>query len=330
INSEWLFVKNTTDIAAEGGVSVNLPHTWNAEDGFDGGNDYFRGSCIYKKTITRAELPEASRLAPEDKWILTEYNKTVATVVNALDHYEIGVALSAIYDFIWDIFCDWYIEIAKIRLNSDDKANVKAVLIYVMSNTLKLLHPFMPFITEEIWQTLPHEGESIMVSDFPVYNEELCFESEYKDFERVATAIKAIRARRGEMNVAPSKKAAIHIVSNLKDVFSQSSAVIAKLASGSSVEICDNCTLENTVNIVTEDAKIYIPLGELVDFEAEKKRLNKEKDATLKILTQINNKLSNEGFLAKAPEKVIEEQREKQKSLNEKLQSLEEELAKLN
>ena len=275
-----------------------------------------------------AHLPET--LAPEDKWLLHQYNTVVKEVTDNLEKFELGLAVQKLYDFIWDIFCDWYIEIAKIRLNSDDKANVKAVLIYVMSNTLKLLHPFMPFITEEIWQTLPHEGESIMISDFPVYNEELCFESEYKDFERVATAIKAIRTRRGEMNVAPGKKAAIHIVSNLKDVFSQSSAVIAKLASGSSVEICDNCTIENAVNIVTEDAKIYIPLGELVDFEAEKKRLNKEKDATLKILTQINNKLSNEGFLAKAPEKVIEEQREKQKSLNEKLQSLEEELAKLN
>ena len=132
------------------------------------------------------------------------------------------------------------------------------------------------------------------------------------------------------MNRGCASRKIFQIVSNLKDVFSQSSAVIAKLASGSSVETCDNCTIENAVNIVTEDAKIYIPLGELVDFEAEKKRLNKEKDATLKILTQINNKLSNEGFLAKAPEKVIEEQREKQKSLNEKLQSLEEELAKLN
>ena len=169
-----------------------------------------------------------------------------------------------------------------------------------------------------------------MISQFPKYDEKLDFTDDYKSFEKVATAIKAIRARRGEMNVAPSKKAAIHIVSPIGDVFNTSSAIIAKLASGSEVQIVDKCEIDNAVNIVTEDAKIYIPLGELVDFEAEKKRLNKEKDASEKLLQQINNKLSNEGFLSKAPEKVIEEQKEKQKALLDKIASLNEEIAKLN
>ena len=269
-------------------------------------------------------------LAPEDRWLLHQYNVVVKEVTENLEKFELGLAVQKLYDFIWDIFCDWYIEIAKIRLNGDDKDNVKAMLIYVMSNTLKLLHPFMPFITEEIWQTLPHDGESIMISQFPLYNEKLDFTDDYKSFEKVATAIKAIRARRGEMNVAPSKKAAIHIVSSIGDVFGASSAIIAKLASGSEVQIVDKCEIDNAVNIVTEDAKIYIPLGELVDFEAEKKRLNKEKDASEKLLQQINNKLSNEGFLSKAPEKVIEEQKEKQKALLDKIASLNEEIAKLN
>ena len=268
-------------------------------------------------------------LAPEDKWLLNRYNTLVAEVTDNLEKFELGLAVQKLYDFIWDIFCDWYIEIAKIRLNSDDNSGVKAVLIYVMSNTLKLLHPFMPFITEEIWQTLPHEGESIMVSQFPKFDESLCFADAAKDFEKVVTAVRAIRARRGEMNVAPSRKAAIYIVSGCADTFKESSAVIAKLASGSEVCVCDECTAENTVNIVTEDAKIYIPLGELVDFEAERKRLNKQKDADQKVLDQINRKLSNEGFLAKAPENVIAEQREKQKVLTEKIALLEEELAKL-
>ena len=271
-----------------------------------------------------------SDLKPEDKWLLNEYNELIKAVTENLEKFELGLAVQKLYDFIWDIFCDWYIEIAKIRLNSDDKANVKAVLVYVMSNTLKLLHPFMPFITEEIWQTLPHEGESIMISQFPTYSDELCYAEDAREFMKVMNAIKAIRARRGEMNVATGKKAAIYIVAADKKCFDESSAVIERLAFGSSVTIGDECNIENAVNIVTEDAKIYIPLGELVDFEAEKKRLKKEKETASKQLDQINGKLSNQGFLSKAPEKVVEDQRQRQKALSEKIALLDEELAKLN
>ena len=194
---------------------------------------------------------------------------------------------------------------------------------------MKLLHPFMPFITEEIWQSLPHEGESIMISDWVKYDESLNFSGEEAEFESIMAAVKAIRTRRSEMNVAPSKKAAIHIATAKIDTFETSKAVIAKLASGSTVEVADSFEIENAVSIVTSDATIYIPLGELVDFEAEKARLNKEKDAVLKKLEQTERKLSNEGFLAKAPQAVVEEQKQKAKEFKEKIALIDEQLAKL-
>ena len=272
-------------------------------------------------------IPE--NLAVEDKWIISKFNTLAKDVTENLEKFELGLAVQKLYDFIWDVFCDWYIEIAKIRLNSDDKATAKAVLVYVMSGCMKLLHPFMPFITEEIWQTLPHDGKSIMISDWIEYDEKLNFAKEEAEFESIMSAVKAIRTRRSEMNVAPSKKAAIYIATEKQDIFNISSAVIAKLASGSSVEIADSFAIENAVSIVTSDATIYIPLGELVDFEAEKARLNKEKDAVLKKLEQTERKLSNEGFLSKAPEKVVEEQKQKAKEFKEKIALIDEQLAKL-
>ena len=272
-------------------------------------------------------IPE--NLAVEDKWIISKFNTLAKDVTENLEKFELGLAVQKLYDFIWDVFCDWYIEIAKIRLNGDDKATAKAVLVYVMSGCMKLLHPFMPFITEEIWQTLPHDGESIMISDWIEYDEKLNFAKEEAEFESIMSAVKAIRTRRSEMNVAPSKKAAIYIATEKQDIFNISSAVIAKLASGSSVEVADSFAIENAVSIVTSDATIYIPLGELVDFEAEKARLNKEKDAVLKKLEQTERKLSNEGFLSKAPEKVVEEQKQKAKEFKEKIALIDEQLAKL-
>ena len=272
-------------------------------------------------------IPE--NLAVEDKWIISKFNTLAKDVTENLEKFELGLAVQKLYDFIWDVFCDWYIEIAKIRLNSDDKATAKAVLVYVMSGCMKLLHPFMPFITEEIWQTLPHDGKSIMISDWIEYDEKLNFAKEEAEFESIMSAVKAIRTRRSEMNVAPSKKAAIYIATEKQDIFNTSSAVIAKLASGSSVEVADSFAIENAVSIVTSDATIYIPLGELVDFEAEKARLNKEKDAVLKKLEQTERKLSNEGFLSKAPEKVVEEQKQKAKEFKEKIALIDEQLAKL-
>jgi len=219
--------------------------------------------------IESVKLPDASELEIEDKWILSLYNKTVKEVCANLDNYELGIALAKLYDFIWDIFCDWYIELLKPRFaDKGSKSNLVAqnVITYVLSNTLKLLHPFMPFITEEIWQTLPHENESIMVSDYPVYDPALDFENEEIIMDRLIAAIRAIRNRRNEMNVPPSKKAALYIASSFKDTYNEKTeAFFIKLASASQISYVDSYEDENAVQIITDSAKIYIPLGDLVD-----------------------------------------------------------------
>ncbi len=275
-------------------------------------------------------IPE--NLATEDKWILSQFNTLVKAVTNSLENYELGIAVQNLYDFIWDVFCDWYIEIAKIRLNGDNeegKKTAKAVLVYVMSNTLKLLHPFMPFITEEIWLALPHEGESIMISDWCKYDEALNFPVEEEAMNRVMTAIKAIRNRRAEMNVPPSKKAKLYIATKYIEDFTNGSVFMNRLASASEVEIGDEFEIEGSVSVVTESAKIYIPLNELVDFEAEKARLQKELDAAKKDLEFVENKLNNPGFMSKAPEKVVAQQREAQAKHKAKIAMLEESILKL-
>ena len=275
-------------------------------------------------------IPE--NLATEDKWILSQFNSLVKAVTNSLENYELGIAVQNLYDFIWDVFCDWYIEIAKIRLNGDNeegKKTAKAVLVYVMSNTLKLLHPFMPFITEEIWLALPHDGESIMISEWCKYDEALNFSVEEAAMERVMTAIKAVRNRRAEMNVPPSKKAKLYIATKYTEDFTNGSVFMNRLASASEVEIGDEFEIEGSVSVITESAKIYIPLNELVDFEAEKARLQKELDAAKKDLEFVENKLNNPGFMAKAPEKVVAQQRDAQEKHKAKIAMLEESLLKL-
>ena len=272
-----------------------------------------------------------SNLALEDKWILSKFNTLVKEVTDNFEKFELGIAVQKLYDFIWDVFCDWYIEISKIRLQAggDAAATAKAVLVYVLSNTLKLLHPFMPFITEEIWLTLPHEGESIMISKWPEYSDELNFESEEAEMESIMEAVRAIRNRRAEMNVPPSRKAKYFIATSAKDTFETAGVFMQRLASASEVEIGDSFDIEGAVAIVTAAAKIYIPMGELIDFEAEKARLNKEKDKVLKELDFINKKLNNPGFVSKAPEAVVQGQREAAAKLQDKLQMLDDSIAKL-
>ena len=275
-------------------------------------------------------VPE--KLALEDKWILSKFNTLVKDVTDNLDKFELGLAVQKLYDFIWDILCDWYIELCKIRLNSDDeeaKSTAKAVLVYVMSNTLKLLHPFMPFITEEIWQTLPHDGDTIMLSPWCKYDEKLAFRSEEEQMESIMTAIKAVRNRRAEMNVAPSKKAEVFIETVKPEIFEAGTTFFKRLASASDVKIADSFDIDGTVSIVTADATIKLPLAELVDFEAERVRLNKELAAAEKDLAFTNNKLNNQGFMSKAPEKVINEIKEKAAKYNEKIALLKESIAKL-
>ncbi len=275
-------------------------------------------------------IPE--NLATEDKWILSRFNTLVKAVQNSLENFELGIAVQNLYDFIWDVFCDWYIEIAKIRLNGDNeegKKTARAVLVYVMSNTLKLLHPFMPFITEEIWLALPHDGDSIMVSPWCVYDDALSFPEEEAAMERVMSAIKAIRNRRAEMNVPPSKKAKLYIATKYTEDFTNGAVFMTRLASASEVEVGDSFEIEGSVSVITESAKIFIPLNELVDFEAEKARLTKELDAAKKDLQFVENKLNNPGFVSKAPEKVIAQEREKQAKYLDKIAMLEESLEKL-
>ncbi|MBQ2904426.1 MAG: valine--tRNA ligase [Clostridia bacterium] len=275
------------------------------------------------------ELPV--NLALEDKWVISLVNKLAKDVTDNLEKFELGIAIAKLYDFIWDIFCDWYIELAKIRLQKggDEAQTAKQVLVWVMDKILKLLHPFMPFITEEIWQTIPHDGESIMISAWPEYDDSLSFASEEAEMERIMTAVRAIRNRRAEMNVPPSKKAKVYIATAYKSTFEQGGIFMQKLASTSEVEVADEFELDGAVNIVTQDAKIYIPMGELVDFEAEKARLNKELAAVQKDLDFVNNKLSNENFVAKAPANVVAAQREQAAKYTEKIAMLKESIAKL-
>ncbi|MHC1694539.1 MAG: valine--tRNA ligase [Eubacteriales bacterium] len=276
-------------------------------------------------------LPET--LQPEDRWIISHYNNTVREVTQNLDKYELGVATSCLYDFIWDIFCDWYIELVKPRLfdkGTQDCINAQRVLVWVFGGTLKLLHPIMPFITEEIWQSLPHEGESIMVSPWPVYDEMHCFEDDERRMQRVIDAIRAIRIRRAEMSVPPSKRAKLLIDASDKESFNENSVkFFQKLAYASSVEFVEGYSDSTAVQIITDGATVYIPLAEMVDFEKERVRLNKEKDGTLAEISRVNAKLGNEGFMAKAPAKVIEEEREKLSKFTDMLSSIEQALAKL-
>ncbi|HHU84061.1 MAG TPA: valine--tRNA ligase [Clostridiales bacterium] len=270
-------------------------------------------------------------IALEDKWILSKYNNLVKEVTDSLERYELGLAVSKLYDFIWDIFCDWYIEFTKTRLNSEgeEKETAKAVLVYVLSNTLKLLHPFMPFITEEIWQTLPHDGESIMISEWPKFDESLNFEAEETEMQRIMEAIKAIRNRRAEMNVPPSRKAQLNIITDYADTFNYGKQFFVKLASAAEINVGNSFESEGSVAVVTSDATIYMPLADLVDFEAERKRLQKELDVVNKDITMLSNKLANEGFLAKAPAAVIEGEKIKLEKAQEKFTNLTAQLEKL-
>ena len=264
-----------------------------------------------------------SELLIEDKWIISKANSLAKEVTDNLDKYELGIAVQKLYDFIWDVYCDWYIEIAKIRLQGDDekaKDNAKAVLVFVLTYILKLLHPFMPFITEEIYQAIPHDTESIMVSEWCKYDESLNFADDEAKMEKIMSAIKAIRNRRAEMNIAPSRKAKVYVETTETETFMSGIEFIKRLASANDVEIRTSFgDLGNVVTIITDDAKIYIPLGDLVDFEAEKKRLEKELAAAEDKLAFINKKLNNPGFVNKAPEKVVAQNREDAAKLEEKI-----------
>lgn len=252
------------------------------------------------------KLPEA--LATEDKWIISTLNNVAKEVTENLDKFELGIAVQKVFDFIWDCYCDWYIELAKSRLQSTGESaqNARQVLVWVLDRALRLLHPFMPFITEEIWQTLPHEGETIMLAKFPEFTSSLDYPEARQEMEVVMNAIRAIRTRRSEMNVPPSRKAKVYIATEQKETFENGAPFICKLASASEVEVGSSFDLDGAVTVVTAEAKIYIPMNELVDKEEELSRLNKELAKTEKMLAQSEGKLNNQGFIGKAPANVVE------------------------
>ena len=272
------------------------------------------------------ELP--SDLAIEDKWIISKFNTLVADVTRNIDQYELGLAAAKLNDFIWENFCDWYIEIAKTRLQTGDE-NVQKVLCYVLSGAMQLLHPFMPFITEEIWQAIPHEGKFIMASDWPVWRDELAFPQDEESMELIKDAITAIRARRAEMNVPANKRVNMTISTQRENVFTAGIPFFGRLAGAEGVTVSDTVDegameREGMVEVVTHAARIFIPLAELVDFEKELARIAKEKENCLKQLAMFEGKLSNESFVSRAPEKVVNDQREKLAKAKALLEQLEE------
>ena len=276
-------------------------------------------------TVTENTLPEVTEL--EDKWILSRLNDVVREVCENMDHFELGVAAGKIYDFIWDDYCDWYIELTKPRLNSGDEAanrSAQQVLLYVLTEILKLLHPFMPFITEEIWQALPHEGDALMAAEYPVFRQELSFPEDARRFETVMDAIKAVRARRAEMNVPPSRKAHLMIVTQEADAFETGRAYITKLAYASEVSVLDSvpADAESMVTAVTDNARMFMPMADLVDLEKERTRLQKELANAEKQLQAQIGKLSNQNFVTRAPEAVVNVEREKKAKLEALIENL--------
>ena len=283
-------------------------------------------------TVEDNHLPET--LETEDKWILSKLNQVTKEVCDNMDSFELGVAAGKIYDFIWDSYCDWYIELTKPRLNGDDenaKENAQRVLLYVLTEILKLLHPFMPFITEEIWQALPHEGEALMIADYPKYDEKLHFPVDEVNFEMVMDAIKAVRARRSEMNVPPSRKSHLIIVTDKAKAFTDGEKFICKLAYASAISVTSELpeTTDGMVSVITDNARMFMPMAELVDLEKEKTRMEKELASARKQLDGQIAKLSNEKFVSRAPEAVVNAEREKKAKLEALIENLEESLKNL-
>ena len=280
------------------------------------------------------QLPNIDKLEIADKWVLSKLNTLIAEVTENLEKYELGVAVQKVYDFIWDTYCDWYIELTKARLYSEDAQRKQIaidVLVYVLDQILRLLHPFMPFITEEIWQSIPHEGDALIVAQWPQYREDLAFKAECDMMESVMEAIRAIRNRRAEMNVPPSKKAALFALTGKPQVFLEGEGFLQRLAYADTVTLLDKEpeNLDGMVTVTTADAKLFIPMGQLVDVEKELDRIRKELEKARKNLASIEGKLSNENFTARAPENVVNAEREKAQKARELIKQLEQSEAAL-
>ena len=282
-------------------------------------------------TIDEVKLPE--KLELEDKWVLSRLNTLVKEVTENMDAYELGVASAKVYDFIWDTYCDWYIELTKGRMQADDQAarlSAENVLCYVLIQMLKLLHPFMPFITEEIYQALPHvageDASFIMLSDWPVYDEKFAFPAEEAAMEEIMDAIRAIRTRRSEMNVAPGRKVQLTIATAKGDVFTAGAPFFKRLAGATEVHVvpADQApAAKGQVEVVTHSARVFMPLQELVDVAQELQRIAKEKEKALGHLKGIEAKLANEAFTSKAPANIVQNQRDQAEKLRSLIAQLE-------
>ena len=272
-------------------------------------------------------------LSLEDQWIVSRFNTVAKEVTENLDKFELGMAVSKLYDFIWDDFCDWYIELAKRPLSGEDQAvaqNTRQVLVWVLTHTLALLHPFMPFVTEEIWQSLPHDGEALIVAPWPQYEEGHAFPQAEAEMKKVMELITAVRTRRSEMNVPPSKKAHLYIETGDTAAFEAEREAIAKLAYCSAVEIGESFPqAEGSVTVVTAACRGYLPMDDLVDKKAETARLTKELEGAKKQLATAEAKLQNEKFISKAPQNVIDGVKDNAAKLREKVRMIEESLAAL-
>ena len=285
-------------------------------------------------TIDKTGLPPVEQLEQEDKWILSRLNTLIKEVTENLDSYELGVASAKVYDFIWDNYCDWYIELTKARLYSEDAASketAQQVLVYVLDQILRLLHPFMPFITEEIWQAIPHEGDFLMKAQWPVYSDALHFPAEEASMESVMNAIRAVRNRRADLNVPPSRKSHLYVVTEKGDIFRQGAAFMTRLAYASELTVSDTAPEGHAdmVSAVTGDAALYMPMNELVDVEKELQRLAKEIEKAEKNIAGLKGKLGNENFVARAPEQVVQAERDKLQKAESLLQQLKESEARL-
>lgn len=277
-----------------------------------------------------SELPE--NLHVEDKWIISKFNTLAKEVTENLDKFELGIAVQKLYDFIWDVYCDWYIELTKPRIQAGGETaeTAQTVLVWVMQGMLKLLHPFMPYITEEIWQALTGFSEPLMLQKFPEFCDALTFEKEENDFEKIISAIKAIRNCRSEMNVPPSRKAKLFIETSEKDVFESGKIFFERLASASEVNIGGKFDMPDAVSAVSDGARTFIPMDELVDKEKELARLDKEKQAALKDVEFLSKKLTNEGFLAKAPAQLIDAEKAKLAKAQDKLEKIKQSISAMS
>ena len=283
-------------------------------------------------TIDKNELPDTLEL--EDRWILSGLNSLIGEVTENLDKYELGIAAQKIYDFIWDSFCDWYIELTKARLTGEDKAaaeQAQKVLLYVLTEILTLLHPFMPFITEEIFQAIPHEGDALMIRSWPASRAELDFPEESARMEKVMEAISAIRSRRSEMNVPANKRPHLFIAAEDREAYESGKAYLSRLAGTGEVTVSAEppADAESMVSVVTRDARCFLPLSELVDLDKERERLEKELAKNRGFLEGQRKKLSNEKFVSRAPENVVAAERERAEKLEALIANLEESLRRL-